>query len=410
MTSKLCSICNEYSVSYRCSDCKITEYCSRECQIKDWNDNNHDQLCSEIKMIGLSVSPFEKIKNSEYKIGVSFYSEFIIEVPKNPKQSNHKSLIISALKKMFTSVTEIDEVKYRKLKTFFLEPDTNYYFLVPIPEGKKYNENDLSFKITNSSSKGIDETTGFIGGVVIYTFPNRYPTFLSEDNNKKGYESSPYNAELWMINQTKDKLWAWAVDIKNMLHAPIYKGAARASRISAYKVEPDELTMKSSEILLKKQYFDKDLKSDLQDSKTQGLASYQNLIIGVSKKDTEKKGGLPYVLRELKKIFTQIRQIDKKEPEIHSIYRADDYYFVVNIPDNNKYDSDHSSIKFSDSNEIMAEVFAVVIYTWPFRYPGFPEDVKNQKKGVGNLGADLWLVNQTKNNLWVRFFICLLNW
>jgi MYND finger len=60
MASKLCSVCDEYSATYRCSDCGIKEYCSKKCQIKDWNERKHSEVCSEMKMIGLSVTTLKE--------------------------------------------------------------------------------------------------------------------------------------------------------------------------------------------------------------------------------------------------------------------------------------------------------------------------------------------------------------
>jgi len=40
--NKICYVCDMYSSNTKiCSKCKIARYCSRECQIKDWNEHKH---------------------------------------------------------------------------------------------------------------------------------------------------------------------------------------------------------------------------------------------------------------------------------------------------------------------------------------------------------------------------------
>ncbi|KAJ1504330.1 hypothetical protein HMI55_002071 [Coelomomyces lativittatus] len=46
--STLCQACGQMA-THRCSKCKVTWYCCRECQIKDWK-SNHQRFCSKLSI------------------------------------------------------------------------------------------------------------------------------------------------------------------------------------------------------------------------------------------------------------------------------------------------------------------------------------------------------------------------
>jgi hypothetical protein len=52
----ICSLCNSKLDRLQvCADCRVTQYCSRECQKRDW-DNGHKQICKSLAFIPQNAS------------------------------------------------------------------------------------------------------------------------------------------------------------------------------------------------------------------------------------------------------------------------------------------------------------------------------------------------------------------
>ena len=61
---KMCSVCKCKNKKLRiCKNCNFEKYCSRECQLKDWD--KHKILCKEMKMTAREKSDFNK--KTDYK-------------------------------------------------------------------------------------------------------------------------------------------------------------------------------------------------------------------------------------------------------------------------------------------------------------------------------------------------------
>ncbi len=53
---KKCNVC-EKRANFECESCKKIYYCSPTCQIDDWKNRNHEQICNEItKSINMNVA------------------------------------------------------------------------------------------------------------------------------------------------------------------------------------------------------------------------------------------------------------------------------------------------------------------------------------------------------------------
>lgn len=74
-----CAYCGKENATMRCSLCKETNYCNRECQKKDWPQ--HKEICSGIKRP--RYEDFEVIK----QIGTGNFSEiYLVEEKRTKKQ------------------------------------------------------------------------------------------------------------------------------------------------------------------------------------------------------------------------------------------------------------------------------------------------------------------------------------
>lgn len=83
----------------RCSRCDATQYCSKQCQVKDWKNHKHD-CCESSNINNLDVllnSCQNYFEQGNYIKGEKAYRKLIGKIKENESLSNDQPFMISCL-------------------------------------------------------------------------------------------------------------------------------------------------------------------------------------------------------------------------------------------------------------------------------------------------------------------------
>lgn len=221
---KNCDLCSNKS-QYRCSNCKIRNYCSKDCQKYDWNQKNHKSVCNVLNN-NLKIGIFIDDAILQFKILNSVFKQAVLEVKKG-ELSSKNPLNLSRFVIKFKSFQELD-LSINQLNVKTLDNRINDYFLVPIL-------NNIWKK--NQILKISQDLDAKIVLFVAQTWPGKIPPKWMKNGefSQTEYELSASPIQTQGSN-VDDNLWTWAVDIPENLD--VHKNVvARSITIKSYIVK-----------------------------------------------------------------------------------------------------------------------------------------------------------------------------
>ena len=151
-------VCGEVGAKY-CSDCRVSKYCGKECQVNDWDE--HKRLCGKLKeekkKMNYNRVFDKKIVKAMKTVELNYRDdEAMFRLVKNKRERWLKHIFVSYIREHINLIdierececeySDEDEKKYISyIKSIDYIPDLFFSLTNDMDDQKIYKSNELSF-------------------------------------------------------------------------------------------------------------------------------------------------------------------------------------------------------------------------------------------------------------------------